>query len=235
METLTLALLITETILLLLTIVLLYLSTREQSERRKLLESMIYTTRMLSTEEYFHIVTEGFLDARKEVLAIVSGRKPKSDSEWERLARIIKVIKRAVKRGVNVKFIIPAMEDRVQVAYMYKEAGAEIKFMQGLILNEMRTMIIDNKISIIGLPEKTGRGQPTRKGYKIPSRLLSGLLKQEFEKFWNSSDAYTFEDYLKKTVKTILTNHPNIDSDSIAKHLEIPRPLVEKIIEEMHD
>ena len=75
-EFVTLALLVIETILLILTVVLLFMSQREHTGRKRLIESMLYTTRILTTSEYFHTILEGYGEAKNSVKCIITGRYP---------------------------------------------------------------------------------------------------------------------------------------------------------------
>ena len=221
-EFITFALLVIETVLLVFTVILLFMNRREHVGRKKLIESMLYTTRVLATSEYFHTVLEGYRDARDSVKCIITGRYPKNDFEKEILERISREVRDAINKGVKVKFLIPKIEDRVHVGFKYKQLGAEVKFVEGLLAHDLRLMIIDNQCTIIGLPAKAGEKQPTRKGFKIPSEALSKILDETIEKYWRSEKSMSYDEFLREIIEKYETMHPGISIEAISNYLNIP-------------
>ena len=73
------------------------------------------------------------------------------------------------RNGVSVKCLLPKFHDRVHIAFLYKKAGAEIRFGNCPIIYDLHYIVVDNRLAVIGLPESMGEKEATRKGYKIPS------------------------------------------------------------------
>jgi len=228
-EFVTLALLVIETILLILTVVLLFMSQREHTGRKRLIESMLYTTRILTTSEYFHTILEGYGEAKNSVKCIITGRYPEDYFEREILERISREIRSAIKRGVKVKFLIPKIEDRIHVGYKYKQLGAEVKFVEGLLAHDLRLMIIDNRCTIIGLPAEAGEKQPTRKGFKIPSETLSKILDETIERYWNNENSVEYDEYLREIIEKYEAMHPGISIEAISNYLNLSPDEIRRI------
>jgi hypothetical protein len=86
---------------------------------------------------------------------------------------------------------------------LYTTAGAEIRYHRRLIVNDLRYMVVDGKLVVIGLPEKSGEREPTRQGYAIPSEGMANLFRDHFERFWKSPEALPYDVYLKDLVSEI--------------------------------
>lgn len=52
--------------------------------------------------------------------------------------------------------------------------------MKGLVVYDLRYMVVDDSIVLFGLPEKFGREQPTRRGFTIMSESLATMLRERF-------------------------------------------------------
>jgi hypothetical protein len=137
------------------------------------------------------------MDANNEILGCITGRPPMGDDK--KLTRdIIAHIERMTKRGVKVKYLMPKFPDRLHLGYQYMKAGAEVTFSSCLMVHNIRFIIVDDSIVVIGIPESTGEKEATRKGYRIPSAGLAVVLRNYFD---NCEDPIGFTDYLKEVMK----------------------------------
>ncbi len=87
----------------------------------------------------------------------------------------------------------------MHIGSLYTKAGAEVKYSGTPIGHDIRFIVVDEKIVVIGIPESTGEKEPTRKGYRIPSEGLAAILKEHFYNCWGKS--MTYEEYLKEVIK----------------------------------
>jgi hypothetical protein len=94
---------------------------------------------------------------------------------------------------------MPKFPDRLHIGYMYKKAGAEIRYSDCVIVHDIRYMVVDDGVIVIGIPESTGEKEATKKGYRIPSEGLAAILKEHFYSCWDKN--ITFENYLKEVIK----------------------------------
>ncbi len=223
-QLLALALLIVEFILLVATIVLLYLSRHELEGRKKLLEKMFEVTRLLSRTLYFNSVLEALRSAKKEVFGSVTGSRPRGQSDF--LDKVVEEIRAAVNRGARVRYLLPKGSERLYVGHLYRKAGAEIKYHGGLVVYDLRHMVVDNKIVVLGFPEKVGLEQPTRVGVKIESESLASIFKERFERLWE--EAISYEDYLAQKIEDIRRANPNASVELVANQLGLPKEEVEE-------
>jgi hypothetical protein len=84
------ALLILESVLLVVTIILIVYSIREGKERDKLVEEMIKTTKVLTRQEYFNLVIYSLQKTKKEVIGYITGSFPGEMDKVEEIAGSIK-------------------------------------------------------------------------------------------------------------------------------------------------
>ncbi len=215
-----LALLSVELILLTATLILLGLSRREERGREGLVKHLLETTRILSRQDYFHSVIGGLSRAKGDVSALVTGTRP-SGGDLEIVEKMMDQIRETVSRGVRIRYLIPETVDRIQMGYRYHELGSEVRYHRGLIVHDLRYMIVDGEIVVIGLPEKTGEEQPTRKGFSIRSESLARILKEEFDKLWLSDKAMSYEDFLRESINHLRETNPGISLELVAKHIDI--------------
>lgn len=191
-------LLILESVLLFATIILLLYSIKEGRGRRNMLLEVGKVTRMLTRQEYFLNVTDTMMDARDEVAGIITGRLPAED-DAKRIKDIANNIERVTGGGVRVRYLIPKFHDRLHVGYHYTKAGAEVRYSICAVANNIRYIVVDDKIAVIGIPESIGEKAATRKGYRIPSEGLAAILKDHFSRCWEESMPY--EDYIKEVIR----------------------------------
>lgn len=215
------ALLIVELALLLLTVYLLFSSMREARERTKLIDQLVKATRTFSRTEYFTEVLESVGEATKYIYAAVTGTSPR-DEEKEVIERLLTQYSKAAKIGVKLRFLLPKDPDRLMMGYKYKRAGGEVRYNPALLVSDLRYMVIDGNLVVIGLPERGGLEEPTRKGHKIYSEGVASLFQERFEKVWNSPASIGYEEYLKQTIKEAVKNNPSISNELLSTLLRIP-------------
>jgi hypothetical protein len=213
-------LLILESILLAATIILLLYSIREGKERRGLLLEVGKATKILTRQEYFLAVKDSMMDAKDEITGFITGRPPPEDDQ-KRINDIIHNIERLSAKGVKIRYLMPKFHDRLQVGYIYTQAGAEVRYSACAIANNIRYIIIDDRVAVIGMPECVGEKEATRKGYRIPSEGLASILKEHFFGCWEQSTPYT--EYGKEIIRQtgaapkVLAKELHIDSEELER------------------
>ncbi len=207
------ALLLLESVLLIATITLLVLSIKEGRSRDELLARISKTTKILSREDYFTTVISAFQEAEKEVFGCITGSTP-TGGDRKHIEDIMKQIERLTKSGVTVRYMLPKFPDRLGIGHMYTKAGAEVRYTNCLFLNDHRSMIVDSKLVIVGVPEAVGEVEPTKKGFRIPSEGLARILKDHYFGCWNHNMAYA--EYLKAVLE-----QTGGSVELLAKELEI--------------
>ena len=226
------ALLTVELALLVISIALLYLSRREHEGRSELLDALFRATRELTRYEYFLAVVDSINMARKRVHGVVTGRRPTTELGREAVAKIVEAVRRAARRGVEVRYIIFKAPSRLSIGYMYRDAGAEVRVHSFPGLSDARYMLVDDDVSVIGL---AGRGEdrssPTRMGYVIKSITLNGILDEHFQRLW--SEAEPLEEYARRVVAEYLKANPRADAESVSEYLGIPLEDARELIEAM--
>jgi hypothetical protein len=223
------ALLVIEPFLLVVTLILLFLNRREQKGRDTLLRRLSAATDVVSRQEYFVAVLGGLQSAESHIYGSVTGSPPQTE-ESEVLRQISAAMELAAHRGVNVRYILPLAPDRLQVAQFYASAGAEVRFNPGILVSDARYMVVDDRSVVIGVPERKGRNEPTRKGYVVPSETVGGLFKAEFEARWGSPETKTFKEYLTEVVNGAKASNPTISSELIAANLKLRKEVVEGVL-----
>ena len=174
------ALLLLESVLLVATVILLIYGIHEGKRRDHLLTEVGRVTRVLTRQEYFFSIMEAMLDAKGEIVGCITGRSPSGDDV--RMTRhIADAIERMTRKGVTVRYLLPKFPDRLQVGVQYTKAGAEVLFSSCLAVHNLRYIVVDEKIVVLGMPEKAGEKEATKKGYTIPSAGLAAVLKSHFE------------------------------------------------------
>ncbi|NOZ77437.1 MAG: hypothetical protein GXO65_07260 [Euryarchaeota archaeon] len=192
-----LGLLALESVLLIFTLILLIFSIREGRQRDRLIREVAKATKILTRHEYFLNLVDIMMESEEEVLGWITGRMPTGEDE-KRTREIIENIKRLVRRGVRVRYIMPKFPDRLHVGWLYTKAGAEVRYGTCSRAGDFRYTVVDGRLSIIGIPEVIGEKEATKKGYFIPSEGLSALLKSNFAACWQRS--ITYEDFVRETL-----------------------------------
>jgi hypothetical protein len=223
------ALLLIEPFLLIATLLLLVFTRREQRGRDSLLERLSAATDVVSRQEYFVAVLGSLQSSGSYVYGSVTGSAPQPE-ETEVVHQLIEAVSSAVARGVNVRYLLPLAPDRLQIAEMYAKAGAVVRFNAGVLVRDARYMIVDDRSVVIGVPERKGRNEPTRKGYVIPSETVASLFRQDFESRWNSVETRTHESYLADVINDARRSNPTISPDLIAANLKIDREEADRLL-----
>ncbi len=191
------ALLLLESGLLVATVVMLIYSIHEGKRRDHLLKEVGRVIKVLTRQEYFFSIMEAMLDAKREIIGCVTGRPPTGD-DIAMTRHIADAIERMTQKGVSVKYLLPKFPDRLQIGFQYRKAGAEIFFSRCLIVHNLRYIVVDEEIIVLGMPERTGEKEATKKGYTIPSEGLATILKNYFN---SCEDKTGLKDYLQEVLK----------------------------------
>ena len=217
-----LGLLVLESVLLVVTVILLVFSIREGRERDKLIIEVGRATKMLSRHEYFITVTDSMMDAKEEVIGCITGRLPTGEDR-KRTGDVINRIEKLASAGVKVKYLLPKFHDRLHVGWLYTQAGAEVRYIGCPLVDDFRYTVVDGKVSIIGIPENIGEKQATKKGYCIPSEGLSSILKDHFNGCWD--EGITYEQYMKETL-----NQTGASPRGLAQELKMDESELERFM-----
>jgi len=191
------ALLLLESGLLVATVIMLIYGIHEGKRRDHLLREVGRVIKVLTRQEYFFSIMEAMLDAKREIIGCVTGRPPSGD-DIGMTRHIADAIERMTRKGVNVRYLLPKFPDRLQIGLQYTKAGAEIFFSSCLIVHNLRYIVVDEEIIVLGMPEKTGEKEATKKGYTIPSEGLATLLRDYFN---SCEDKTNLKDYLQEVAK----------------------------------
>lgn len=191
-------LLIIESVLLVATVILLLYSIKEGKGRKNLLLEVGKATKILTRQEYFLTVTDSMMDAKIEVIGFITGRLPAEDDK-KRVKDITNNVKRLAEDGIKVRYLLPKFHDRLHIGYLYAKAGAEVRYSVCAIANNIRYIVVDERVVVIGIPESVGEKEATRKGFRIPSEGLASILKDYFNSCWEQSISY--EDYVREVIK----------------------------------
>ncbi len=190
-------LILLESGLLIATVIMLIYSIHEGKRRDHLLREVGRVTKVLTRQEYFFSIMEAMLDARREIIGCITGRPPAGD-EIRMTKHIADAIERMSRKGVKVSYLLPKFPDRLRIGLQYMKAGAEIFFSSCLMVHNLRYIVVDEEIIVLGIPERTGEKEATKKGYTIPSEELAILLVNYFS---SCEDKTSLKDYLQEVLK----------------------------------
>jgi hypothetical protein len=219
--TLEIGLLSLESLLLLFTIVLLFYSIKEGKQRDKLIMEVGKATRVLTRQEYFLTIIDSMIDAKEEIVGCITGRPPVGD-DISMTRTIIENIKQITQKGVRITYILPKFPDRLHIGHKYMKAGANILYSSCLMVHNIRFIIVDERVVVMGVPEITGEKESTKKGYRIPSEGLAMVLKNYFNTCEKQS---TLTEYLTEVMKQTgttpehIAREYNIDEKELRKVL----------------
>ncbi len=213
-------LLILESILFAATIVLLIYSIKEGKERDALLLEIGKATKVFTRQEYFLTVTDSMMDAKTEVIGAITGRLPAGE-DVKRTKDIIDNIEKLTKGGVRVRYLLPKFPDRLHIGHLYTKAGAEIRYSGCAVVHDIRYIVVDEGLVVIGMPESIGEKEATKKGFRIPSEGLASILKEHFCGCWEKNIRY--EDYVLEVIK-----QTGATVKSLARELQIDEKELEK-------
>lgn len=228
--TLVLTLLVAESVLIVLTLVLIYLSRRETRSRVELLDQLVATAEVLTRREYFATTIRALQDADRSVEGMVTGSPPGDHAAP--VDRILDTIEQAVDRGVRVRYLLPIGRERLQMGHRYAEAGAEIRYHPGLLAGDARFMVVDDRDVVIGFPEDPGEASPTRRGQRVHSEKVAQLFLEDFEETWDAPDTMTLDTYLRRVVSEVVGGHPQTSAERIAEDLSVPLGRVRDCLDE---
>ena len=210
--TLEFGLLALESVLLVATIILLVYGIHEGKRRDVLLREVGRVTKVLTRQEYFFSVMSAMLDARREIIACITGRPPSGD-DVQMTRNIVEAIESLTKKGVSIHYLLPKFPDRLQIGVRFAKAGAEVRFSSCLMVHNIRYSVIDERIVVLGIPESTGEREATKKGYTIPSEGLATILKGYFTGCESQS---SLKEYLHEVIA-----HSGATLDHLAKEFHL--------------
>jgi hypothetical protein len=195
--TMELGLLLLESLLLVVTVILLVYNIHEGKQRDSLLKEVGRATRILTRQEYFFTLLETMHEAEQEIIGCITGSPP-SGNDIKMTGNIAAAIEKMTGKRVHIKYLLPKFPDRLQVGVQYAKAGAEVRFSSCLMVHSIRYSIIDEKVVVFGIPESTGEKDATKKGYKIPSEDLAMILKN----YYNSCEKQmSLTEYLQEIIE----------------------------------
>jgi hypothetical protein len=215
-------LLAVELVLLIATVFLLILNRREAKSRETMMRHFSSVADVITRQEYFVAVVDAIQRAEKTLIGSVTGSSP-SGEEGEVIRQILGSIAEAAKRKVEVKYLLPLAPDRLRMGRMYTASGAEVRFNPSLLVSDVRYMCVDKKLVLIGVPERNGRNEPTRKGYTVPSESVAHLFRTQFEEHWAAKNTKTYPEYLKELVTQAMASNPNLSFDLVAANLGVAK------------
>jgi hypothetical protein len=221
-----LMLLTIELILLILTFVTIALHRKEERGREELIEKMLQTAKIVSRQEYFNLVISSIQESSKEIAGLITGSKP-SEEDRELIKKISWELKKASERGVKIRYLLPKSTDRFEVACLYSDSGANIRFHPGLLVSDVRFTIIDGRMLLLGLPSISGKDSPTKEGYILPSEGISGIFMNIFEQHWNES--VECEEYIKEVLTDLYKHNQKLSKDKISLELGIPLKILDDV------
>ena len=223
-----LVLLVVELILLIATLSMLILARREAHGRQLLLRQITSTAKMVSRQEYFNSVQFGMQNAVASIKGSITGSSPQTPEQRDRIEGIIEQIHRARSRNVTVQYLVPKAQDRIALASRYKEAGAELRFHAGLLVSDLRYVIVDGKHTVLGLPSAPGETEPTREGYVIRSEGLAQVLLQNFEGRWG--EASTYDNYINGILLEIKSHNPVVSTQLLSSQLGVSESDIKRML-----
>jgi hypothetical protein len=222
LATIQLLLLAVELVLLIATFFLLIMNRREAKSREAMMRHFSSVADVITRQEYFVAVVDAIQRAERTLMGSVTGSSPSSE-EGEVVQQILGAIAEAARRKVEIRYLLPLAPDRLRMGGMYTASGAEVRFNPSLFVSDVRYMCIDKKLVLIGVPERNGRNEPTRKGYTVPSESVAHLFGTQFEEQWASKDTRNYSDYLKELVSQALASNPSLSPDLVAANLGVEK------------
>ncbi len=167
LSTLQVLLLAVELLLLVGTFVLRVLNRREAKARETLTQHLLSVADVITRQEYFVAVVETIQRAERSLIGSVTGSAPAME-EGEVIRQLLRSIGEAAKRGVRIRYLLPPAPDRLRMAKSYSANGSDVEVNPSLLISDARYMCADEELVLVGVPERRGRNEPTRRGYAIP-------------------------------------------------------------------
>lgn len=218
-------LLVVELLLIILSIILISLSRKEEKTRSNHLEAMLNVTENLTRREYFQNIYDILNDSGEYFHSYVTFKKY-GDEDHSNVNELVKLIKNKSNK-ITIKYLAPKERNSLKMGYLNTSNGAEVRFHVGLLANDLRFSISDNIYTVIGIPSLQ-RTLGTLRSIKIKSGELTIILKVQFDTFWEEGISY--QDYLQETVEEIKDANPNINDIKIAEYLDLPISEIRKHI-----
>jgi hypothetical protein len=222
-------LLAVELILLVATLSLLVVNRREMKAREQLMRHFSSVADVITRQEYFVAAVDAIQRAEKSLVGSVTGSPPSSE-EGEVIRQILNSISEASRRSVEIRYLLPLAPDRLKMAKLYTANGASVRFSPSVLISDARYTCLDGKVVLIGVPERSGRNEPTRKGYTIVSESVASLFSKEFETQWGAAGAKSYEDYLKELVGQARESNPSASPELMAGNLGVGTDDVERVL-----
>jgi hypothetical protein len=83
-------------------------------------------------------------------------------------------------------------------------------------------MVVDDRFVLIGVPEKIGENEPTKKGYRVPSVGISVIIREHYDQCANGKFTATYEEYVKEIIEDMKRIKPELDFEPVSRELQIP-------------
>lgn len=160
------------------------------------------------------------MEAKEEIIGCITGRIPTGDNK-KRTQDIISHIERLTKDGLRITYLMPKFPDRLHIGYLYAKAGADVRYSSCLIAHNIRFIVVDDRLVVIGIPEITGEREATKKGYRIPSEGLAMILKEHFNSCGNQIG---FAEFLKEVISQTAATPKHL-----AQELQIDEKELERV------
>ncbi|HKT21266.1 MAG TPA: hypothetical protein VJR06_01395 [Nitrososphaerales archaeon] len=222
-------LLVVELVLLVATLSLLVVNRRESRARELLMRHFTSVADVITRQEYFVAVIDAVQRSEKSLVGSVTGSPP-SNEEGEVIRQVLNSIAEASKRKVDIRYLLPMAPDRLKMGRFYSKSGARVKYSPSVLIGDARYTCVDGKVVLVGIPERSGRNEPTRKGYTIVSESVARLFTRDFEEQWATPGARTYEDYLMELVGQARASNPSASSELIGGNLGVGKEDVEEAV-----
>ena len=227
-----LLLLVVELILLVATFIVLWANRREARSREALIQHFTSVADVITRQEYFVAVIDTIQSAESSLFGSVTGNPPSSE-EGEIIQQILDSLNGASRRGVKIRYLLPHSPERLRMGGLYSKSGAEVKFNPAVLISDARYMCADGKVVLVGVPDRSGGNEPTRKGYSIPSESVCRLFAKEFEALWDSPDSIGYGGYVRELVGKARASNPTASPELIASNLHIGKEDVMTTLREL--
>ncbi len=143
--------------------------------KKELIEEQISVVK--ERDVYYHKVLDSYIKANKEVLVIAG--------ELEATKRGIDILvesRKAVKRGVKVRMVVPLSKKNQELVKKIKRAGINIK---NYPIKDLRLNLRDNKVGMIAFVDPSL--SYNRATITIQSPIFCKAMKQLFETLWKEA------------------------------------------------
>jgi phosphatidylserine/phosphatidylglycerophosphate/cardiolipin synthase-like enzyme len=222
-------LLVVELVLLVATLSLLVLNRRESEARGALMKRFSSVADVITRQEYFVAVIDAVQRSQKSLVGMVTGSPP-SNEEGEVIRQILNAIAEAAKKGVAIRYLLPLVPDRLRMGRLYTRSGAQVKFSPSVLISDARYSCVDGKLVLVGIPDRSGRNEPTRKGYAMASESVARLFVRDFEEQWGAPGAMSYEDYLRRLAGEARASNPSASAELIAGNLGVGKEDIESAL-----